>query len=109
MTKSKEYEEEISAETPTDDAEDESKRELLKLIGLAAAALATTALTSSETSAQENTQKRREFTEQEILAALKKEGITNLNQLANKAAVGNARFTGCLYDKTKVIIWFNAN
>jgi hypothetical protein len=90
MAKIEENEEGIPVAEPIADDEGKSRRGMLKQIGLAAAALAASALTSSKASAQvEKKAPDKPPSEKEILAALRKNGITNLEQLAHKAATNN--------------------
>jgi hypothetical protein len=111
MSKSKENEEGIREEPLAKDDESRSRRGILKLIGLAAAGLAATGLTSSETSAQRKIPSDRPPSEEKILAALKKQGITNLEDLARKISTsggrpGNAKWA--VWVKMKVLIYDDA-
>jgi len=104
MAKIEENEEGISAEPIADDGEGKSRRGMLKRIGLTAAALAATTFMSSKASAQgERKPADKPPTEQEILASLRKQGITTLQQLAHNAAAGGAALTWCFIVKGKFI------
>ena len=101
MTKSKENEEGNRKEPLASDDEDSSRRGILKRIGLTAAALAAAGLTSSKSFAQGRTAKVP--SEEEILADLKKRGITNLEQLAHAAASGGPAMSWCFIIRGKLI------
>lgn len=101
---SKEKEEGIIEEPLADDDEGNSRRGMLKRLGLTAAALAALGLTSSKASAQgERRPTDKPPSEKEILLALRKQGITNLEQLARAAATGNAAMSWCIWVKGKFL------
>lgn len=105
MAKSKENEEGIREEPLADDkGDDTSRRGMLKGIGLTAAGLAALGLTPSKASAQdEKMPTDKPPSEREILAALKKQGITNLQQLAHSLATGGSALKWCIWVKGKYI------
>jgi hypothetical protein len=105
MTKNKEDEEgTFAAEPIADDEEGNSRRGLLKRIGLTAAALAALGIASSKGSAQgENVPTDKVPSEGEILAELRKQGITNLEQLAHSVATGNSGSMWSFWVKGKYI------
>lgn len=90
MAKIEENEQGIPVAEPIADDEGKSRRGMLKQMGLAAAVLVATTFTSSKASAQgEKKAIEKPLSEKEILAALSKQGITNLQQLAHKAVTNN--------------------
>jgi hypothetical protein len=104
MSKEKEEEERILEEPLADDDEGNSRRGMLKRIGLTAAALAALGLTSSTASAQgERRPTDKPPSEQEILVALRKQGITNLQQLARAVGTGNAAMSWIIWVKGKFL------
>jgi hypothetical protein len=105
MAKLEENEEGIPAAEPTaDDDEGKSRRGILRRIGLTAAALAATNFLSSKASAQgERKAQEKQLNEREILAELRKQGITTLQQLAHNAAAGGQSLRWCFIVKGKFI------
>lgn len=100
----KEKNEKILEEPLADDYEGNSRRGMLKQMGLTATALAATTFMSSKASSQEQSKQLNEpITESGILAALRKQGITNLQQLAHNAAASQKNSTWVFISATKYI------
>lgn len=108
MAKNKTDEEGTGVEPLADKEEGSSRRGMLKRMGLATAALAALGLTSSKTPAQGRVTKGNPPSKDEILESLRKQGITNLDDLAGRISSGDGRsrtFGWAIYVKIKVLMW----